>query len=149
MIGTAQYQMVANAVSYLRDSREFVDKVHKTLGGLIDYVSKLHNKPVDSGLLAAIEMYLLYFSRKRPDIFVFGHTHRAAHTTTAAFRRGETRRRIAKIIDVWNDGSFVESTREKLAGTFIVTDDTNKNGHSITLYELDLKGNIKERVGDK
>ncbi len=146
IIGTAQYQMVANAISILRDSREFVDKVHKTLGGFIDYVSKLHNKPIDSGLLEAIEMYLLYFSRKRPDAFIFGHTHKAARTTTAAFRRGKNRRRIAKIIEVWNSGCFIEDTREKVAGTFIVTDDRAGDGDSIRLYELDLKGNIRERA---
>jgi UDP-2,3-diacylglucosamine pyrophosphatase LpxH len=142
---TAQYQVLANAVSFMKGSREFVDKIHKKLGDfvdLFDIIGKLRNKPIDGKMLEAIEMYLYYFRSKEPDVFIFGHTHEAAHTTTAS-GNGEKERLINKVIDVWDDGCFIED-RNGRAGTFIVTDDSQKSGEQIKLYEVTTKGGVRE-----
>ena len=142
---TAQYQVLANAVSFMKGSRELVDKVHKKLSkffDLIDIIGKLRNKPIDGEMLEAIEMYLYYFRKKKPDVFIFGHTHEAAHTTTAS-GRGEKKRLINKVIDVWNDGSFFED-RTGRAGTFIVTEDKQEPDAQIKLYEVNTKGGVRE-----
>jgi UDP-2,3-diacylglucosamine pyrophosphatase LpxH len=141
--GTAQYQAVANSVSYLKSTRSFVDITHKFIGGLFDIVGKLRNKPIDADMLEAIEMYLLHFRKKRPDIFIFGHTHRAARAKTSDFGRTPDKRIIKKVIDVWNDGSFIEDRRANLAGSFILTDDSNAS-KPVKCYKVDLKGNPTE-----
>jgi len=75
-------------------------------------------------------------------VFIFVHTHKAAHTTTASRKR--TRKRlINKVIDVWNDGSFIED-RDGKAGTFIVTDDSQNPDAQIKLYEVNTKGSVQE-----
>ncbi len=145
-IGTAQYQAVANSVSYMKGTREFVDKVNKTLSDFFDIIGKLRNQPIDKELLEAIEMYLRYFRKKRPHVFMFGHTHEAGHTYTNAFNRGKGERLIRTVIEVWNDGSFIENRRAKRAGTFIATDDDPETGDPIKLYEVDLKGNVVEKI---
>ena len=144
-IGAAQYQAVANAVSYMKSSREFVDKAHKTLNKLFNVFGKLRNKPIDKVMLQAIELYLRYFRKKSPDIFVFGHTHRAAKAYTDAFRRKSDKPLISKVIEVWNDGSFIEDRKAKRAGTFLITDDDPMSGGLIKLYEVDLRGNVQEK----
>ncbi|MGD9161867.1 MAG: metallophosphoesterase [Desulfobacteraceae bacterium] len=141
---TAQYQVLANAVSFMKDSREFVDKVHKKLSDfvdLFDIIGKIRNKPIDGKMLEAIEMYLHYFRKKKPDVFIFGHTHEAAHTTTAAIKRGK-KRLIKKVIDVWNDGSFIEGKNR--AGTFIVVDDKQESEIQIKIHLVTKKGDIQE-----
>lgn len=143
-IGTAQYQAVANAVSYLKGNREFVDKTHKALSGLIDIFGKLRNQPINVKMLRAIEMYLLYFRKKRPDVFIFGHTHEPGRKSTRAL--GHENRLIQKNIDVWNDGSFIEDKGLGRAGSFIVTNDNPESGSPIKLYEVDLQGNVKEKT---
>ena len=92
-------------------------------------------------MLEAIEMYLYYFRKKKPDVFIFGHTHEAAHTTTAS-RERSGKRLINKNIDVWNDGCFIED-RNGRAGTFIVTDDKEKPDAQIQLYEVNTKGGVQ------
>ncbi len=145
-IGTAQYQAVANSVSYMKGTREFVDKVHKGLSAIFDIIGvigNLRDKPIDAEMLAAIEMYLHYFRKKKPDVFIFGHTHEAGHSNTGAFGRTREKRLIEKVIDVWNDGGFIKSPLSSRAGTFIITDDA-KPGGSIKLFKLDSKGDIEE-----
>jgi UDP-2,3-diacylglucosamine pyrophosphatase LpxH len=142
---TAQYQVLANAVSFMKGSREFVDKVHKKLSDFVDWfdiIGKLRNKPIDGKMLEAIEMYLYYFRKKNPDVFIFGHTHEAAHTTTGS-RKGGGKRLINKDIDVWNDGGFIENQNGK-AGTFVVTDDNQNPDAQIKLYEVNTKGSVRE-----
>lgn len=142
-IGTAQYQAVANAVSYMKVSREFVDKVNKTLSGLIDLFGKLRNKPINTKMLRGIEMYLRYFRKKRPDVFIFGHTHKPGRKSTSAL--GRSNRLIAKDMDVWNDGSFIEDKIARTAGSFIVADDNPGAGAPVRLYKVDLMGNVIEQ----
>lgn len=143
-IGTAQYQAVANAVSYLKGTREFVDKAHKALSTFIDIFGKLRNQPINAKMLRAIEMYLLYFRKKRPDVFIFGHTHEPGRKNTNTI--APKNRLIQKGIDVWNDGSFIEDKRLGRAGSFIVTNDNPESGSPIKLYEVDLQGNVKEKT---
>ncbi len=136
-IRTAMYQAAANAISYTKFTREFVDETHKKIGGIFDIIGKLRNKPIDKNMLRAIEMYLRYFRKRKPDVFIFGHTHEAA--------RSETRQKlIKKPIEVWNDGSFIKSRLSRRSGTFIVTDDNPKTGGIIKLYEINSRGNVKE-----
>ena len=125
-------------------SREFVDKVHKKVSDFVDWfdiIGKLRNKPIDGEMLEAMEMYLYYFRKKKPDVFIFGHTHEAAHTTTAS-GRGERKRLINKVIDVWNDGCFIEDRNGK-AGTFIVVDDSQNPDAQIKPYEVNTKGGVR------
>lgn len=144
-IGTAQYQAVANAVSYLKDTREFVEKAYKSISSIFDAIGKLRNKPIDSKMLRAIEMYLCYFRNKQPDVFIFGHTHAAGHTNTSILGSDKGKRLISKDIDVWNDGSFLSSASKRLAGTFVVTDDSPQKGGPIKLYEVGSKGIVEEK----
>jgi UDP-2,3-diacylglucosamine pyrophosphatase LpxH len=142
---TAQYQMAASTVSYMKGMRDFVDNVHKKLSDffdLFDVIGKLRNQPIDGEMLEALEMYLYYFRKKKPDVFIFGHTHEAGHTTTAS-GLGERKRLITKSIDVWNDGCFIEDQNGR-AGTFIVTDDKQKPDAQIELYEVNTKGGVRE-----
>jgi predicted phosphodiesterase len=77
-IGTAQYQAVANAVSYMKGMRKFVYRAHKTLAKLldkVDVIGKIRNQPINKRMVRAIEIYLRYFSDTKPDVFIFGHTH--------------------------------------------------------------------------
>jgi UDP-2,3-diacylglucosamine pyrophosphatase LpxH len=144
-IGTAQYQAVANAVSYLKGTREFVEKAYKSISSIFDAIGKLRNKPIDVNMLKAIEMYLCYFRNKEPDVFVFGHTHEAGHTSTKVLVSDTAKRLIPKDIEVWNDGSFLYSGSKRLAGTFVVTDDEPVAGGPIRLFEVDSKGNVKKK----
>ena len=157
-IATAQYQAVANAVSYMKGSREFVDLMHKTFSGIGDSVrdftsdfagifsSELRHKPIDSEMLRAIEMYLVYFSESRPDVFIFGHTHEAGRSSTKSMWGWDRKRLIGKEIEVWNDGGFIEDKGDNMAGTFIVTDDRPAPEGSIKLYEVSLRGNVTEKI---
>lgn len=144
-IGTAQYQAVANAVSYLKGSRDFVEKTYRGISSIFDAIGKLRHNPIDVNMLKAIEMYLYYFREKQPDVFIFGHTHEAGHTNTAAFGREKAKRLIEKVIDVWNDGSFIKSRSGKQAGTFIVTEDNPTIGGPIKLLEVDSKGTVTQK----
>jgi predicted phosphodiesterase len=137
-IGTAQYQAVANAISYLKGSRTLVEKVYKSLDGFWGMFGKLRNQPIDEEMLTAIELYLLHFAKKQPDVFIFGHTHEAGHNFTKASCKG-TRK-----VEVWNDGGFLEAVDRNLAGTFLLTEDDGAMG-KITLYEVKLDGQIREK----
>ena len=143
-IGTAQYQAVANSVSYMKKSRELVDKVHKTLGDFldaIDIIGKLRNQPIDKEMLKAIEMYLRYFCDKEPDVFIFGHTHEAGYAQIKNFRRKKGRRPKNKLVEVWNDGSFI--IKGGTAGTFLVADDNLPPEEMIKIYKVGSKGKVQ------
>lgn len=144
-IGTAQYQAVANAVSYLKGTQQFVEKAYKSLSSIVDAVGRLRNKQIDAGTLKAIEMYLCYFRNKKPDVFIFGHTHEAGRSNTATLGRDRARRLIEKDIEVFNDGCFLRSVSKRLAGTFIVADDSPESGSSVKLLEVDAKGRVREK----
>ncbi len=145
-IGTAQYQAVANAVSYLRDTREFVEKAYKGISSIFDAIGKLRNKPIDVKMLKAIEMYLYYFRSRQPDVFIFGHTHEAGLTSTKVLGADKGKRLIPKDIEVWNDGTFLYSKSKQVAGTFVTTDENPEHGGPIKLFEVNNKGAVKERV---
>jgi predicted phosphodiesterase len=137
-IRTAMYQAAANSISYTKFTREFVDEAHKKIGGIFDIIGKLRNKPIDKDMLRAIEMYLRYFRIRKPDVFIFGHTHEAS--------RSETRQKlIKKPIEVWNDGSFIEEKGEKRAGTFILANSRVTSDNQVKVYQIDLKGNVFEK----
>lgn len=142
-IGTAQYQAVANAVSYLKGSRDLVLTVYKGLSSCFDIIGKLRGKTIDTNTLKAIELYLYYFREKEPDVFVFGHTHEPVHTSTQALLDHNIKRLIGKSIDVWNDGSFLTSRR--VAGTFIVADDDLPPRGAIKLFEVSSTGNVTQK----
>lgn len=145
---TAQYQVVANAVSFMKGSREFVHLAYKTLSNLfdkIDIIGKLRNQPINKGMLRAIEMYLLYYSKKQPDVFIFGHTHAAGLSSTKVLEKRGGKRLLDKVVEVWNIGSFLENPGENRAGSFILTDDNAAPNREITLYEIKITGSI-ERI---
>lgn len=137
-ISTAQYQAVANAISYLKGSRTLVEKVYKTLDGFWSMFGKLRNQPIDDEMLTAIDLYLRYFAKKQPDVFIFGHTHEAGHTFIKASGKGSRK------VEVWNDGGFLEVVDRNLAGTFLLAEDDGARG-KITLYEVTLDGQIREK----
>ncbi len=142
-IGAAQYQQVANAVSFTSQTRNFVDRTHKAISGLVSVFGQLRNQPIDASLLAAIEMYLVYFRKKDPDVFIFGHTHDAGRTANDAFARTVKKRLIKKKIEVLNTGSFLDSrSHQSRAGTFVITDDSLNKKDMIKLYEMDVNGNL-------
>lgn len=142
---TAQYQAVASAVSYVETTRNRVDSIHKMINRLYDMsLGSLRNKPIDGKQLKAIEQYLFYYRQLSPDIFIFGHTHEAGHSSTASFRRTENKRLIKKIIDVWNTGCFLDGSHKNWAGSFIFTDDKSPAGNQINLVFVKKDGNIVE-----
>ena len=150
-IATAQYQALANIASYKTWSRKIatiISKVYsrislpknfiKDFGSIFD--SGLRNKVIDSRMLNLIETYLYHFSEKCPDVFIFGHTHEAGRSYTNPSSEGP----IDKVVEVWNDGSFITNEGANRAGTFIITDDSQNIDDQIKLYEVDLSGNIEE-----
>ena len=141
-IRTAMYQAAANSIAYTKFTREFVDEAHKKISGIFDFIGELRHKPIDADMLRAIEMYLHYFRKRKPDIFIFGHTHEAA--------RSETRQKlIKKPIEVWNDGSFIENKGENRAGTFILTNSRVILNNQVKLYQVDLKGKVLQKEVEK
>ena len=141
-IGTAQYQAVANAVSYMKGMREFIYRVHKKLGKLldkVDIIGKLRNQPINNSMVRAIELYLRYFSDTQPDVFIFGHTHEAGHIFDIIFD-GKYRRSI----EIWNTGCFIE--KGNIAGSFILTEDDSGANGTITLFEVNLNGDVQNKM---
>lgn len=143
-IGTAQYQAVANAVSYLKSTRNFVEVAYKSISSIFDAIGKLRGKPIDQNMLKAVEMYLYYFRDKQPDVFIFGHTHKAGRSNTKLLGSGRAKRLIPKDIEVWNDGSFLHSRSRDQAGTFILTEDNPATGDPIKIFEVNSNGAVKE-----
>jgi predicted phosphodiesterase len=147
-IATAQYQTVAHAVSYMKEMREFVDRIHKIAGSLlkkIDLIGRLRNQPINKRMVRAIEMYLAYFSKKQPDVFIFGHTHQAGRRSAYALLRKSQERLLHRNIEIWNAGCFIENRQENRAGSFILLDDTPGTQEAITLYEVDLTGGVHQK----
>ncbi len=137
-IGTAEYQAVANAISYLKGSRTLVEKVYKALDGFWSMFGKLRNQPIDEEMVTAIDLYLRHFAKKQPDVFIFGHTHQAGHTFTKPTDKDSRK------VEIWNDGCFLEDKQKNLAGSFLLTDDAVAKGQ-IILFEVDLKGKVHKK----
>ncbi|MHB9073229.1 MAG: metallophosphoesterase [Desulfobaccales bacterium] len=145
-IGAAQYQMIANAFSYLQGSREFVHKTYRTLSYLLDKINifgKLKNKPINKAMLRAIEMYLSVFYKNQPDVVIFGHTHAAGRSSTQVLEKRGGKRLLDKVMEVWNIGSFIENPGENRAGSFILTDDEAPANGKISLFEVKLSGDVQ------
>jgi UDP-2,3-diacylglucosamine pyrophosphatase LpxH len=141
-IMTAQYQAVAHAVSYMRSSRTLVDRVHKNVSRLFDLAGKLRDKPLSAGIVAAMEMYIKYFRRTRlPNVFVFGHTHRAgrARSTDFASRKERLYKRGFEIV---NTGSFIRNEEAKTAGSFVVLSARRGLADAVTIYRVDTSGRV-------
>lgn len=135
---TAQYQAVANAVSFTRNWRANVDWLHKNISGIfaaIDIAGKLRGTRIDNGTLEAIEAYLHYFRGRTPQVFIFGHTHEHGRSNTGEIDREY--RIIKNDIEVWNTGSFMKNGSR--AGSFIVADDDG-----INIYTVSTAGNVAE-----
>lgn len=149
-IATAQYQAIANMVSYRKSTRDAVEWFYKGPYEVISFMKKwcnpiatMRNKSINKDTLKAIEMYLSYHiggKSKAPDVFIYGHTHKPGRSNTSKLEKRY--RLIRKDIDVWNDGGFFENKKTKFAGSFMVTDDKAQIQDQIQLYHVDLKGNI-------
>jgi predicted phosphodiesterase len=144
-IGTAQYEVVANAVSFMKNSRDLVDKAYKSLSWFFDAIGGSRGTPIDATTLHAVEVYLFYLRNKQPDVYIFGHTHKAGHANTKTLGPDKAKRLLPEDVEVWNDGSFLGSPSNGQAGTFIVTDDNPTTGAPIRLLEVDSKGNVKNK----
>jgi predicted phosphodiesterase len=152
-IATAQYQALANLVSYRKSTRGAVKwfyegpyKVTSFMKKWFNPIATLRNKPINKDTLKTIEMYLSYHvggRSKTSDVFIYGHTHRPGRSNTSKLEKRY--RLIRKDIDVWNDGGFFENKKTKFAGSFIVTDDKAPTQDQIQLYYVDLKGNIARK----
>ena len=140
-IMTAQYQAVANSVSFMKNTRTTVDKIHKGVSSFFDSFGKLRNKPINEDTVKAIEMYLSYFRNASPDIFIFGHTHKSACLYNTKFEN--KKRLIKKKFEIWNIGSFIMPKQSKQAGTFIVTDDAAQN--TIQICKINRSGIVQQR----
>ena len=128
----------------MKATRHFVEVTYKTISSIFDAIGKLRDKPIDENMLKAIEMYLYYFRDKQPDVFVFGHTHKAGHSNTNTLGSGGAKRLIPKDIEVWNDGSFLGKGSKGRAGTFILTEDNPAAGKPIRILEVNSKGLVNK-----
>jgi len=151
-IETAQYQTVANAVSYRKWSRILVSvllgkgvirKLFKPLFYLpVTFpISALRDEPINEGQLRAIEFYLKYFRREykeHPDYFIFGHTHSQGKASTADIR--ENRLLKEKDIKVFNAGSFIPKGKKE--GTFIRFDISDSGLSEVALMGIKKDGQI-------
>jgi len=146
-IETAQYQAVANAVSYTPEMRKFVNylfgpkSMAKKVRGIIARyvgdatnifpVSPLRDEPINEGQLRAIEFYVRYFRNYRdaPDYFIFGHTHEQGSSSTSHIPVNKRLYRN-KEIQVYNSGTFFP--KRSNAATFI-TVQVPKKGNPIMI----------------
>jgi UDP-2,3-diacylglucosamine pyrophosphatase LpxH len=142
-IMTAQYQALAHAVSYTRQTRVLVDRVHKAVEKAFGGIGRLRNKSIGPRILDAIELYLTCFHPgARPDVYIFGHTHRSDHALSTAFGSRRKRRLIPKPFHVHNTGGFVAEKRARRAGTFLVLHEADDAGSIVTHYAIDRTGNV-------
>ncbi|OGP66107.1 MAG: hypothetical protein A2169_15895 [Deltaproteobacteria bacterium RBG_13_47_9] len=136
-IETAQYQAIANSISYTPEMRKFVSYLFgpssiaktfrqiagKNIGNLsrIFPFSPLRDESINTGQLRAIEFYLRYFRdyRSPPDYFIFGHTHEQSRASTSQIQR-DKRLFPDKDIQVYNAGTFLPKRNK--AATFVVVE---------------------------
>jgi hypothetical protein len=148
---TAQYQAIANAVSYTSRTRRFVnllfgpgsikEKTIKFFKSLFkkNYTwmnSYFRNKPIDIKQLVFIEYYLKYFRKFEdhpPKYFIFGHTHKQGSSSTTLIP-DESNIYQAKEIKVFNAGSFF-ADQGSLA-TFITIDIIPGEKPQISLHKI-------------
>ena len=156
-IETAQYQAVANAVSFTKETRKFIDLLfgHDTIGKIMLKAlpkdlrealkglekSPLRDKPIDVSQLQAVEHYLKYYREYNPipDYFVFGHTHCQGKSKTERIPTGK-RLIKNKNIRVFNVGSFYPKGKKK--ATFIEIMLTKGQEPNIRLKYIDGDGAV-------
>jgi predicted phosphodiesterase len=158
-IETAQYQAMANSLSYTPEMRKFINylfgprnlakKIRGTIARYVDDASKImpfspiRNEPIDEGQLRAIEFYLKYFRsyRSAPDYFVFGHTHEQGKSSTSLIPKNK-RIYQKKDIQVYNSGAFLPKRNK--AATFLEIVIPVKGRPKVTQVYIDKKGRIVE-----
>jgi len=139
IIQTAQYQAVANAVSFTSRTRRFIDllfgpgnlkdKIIKYFKNLFNnasavFNSSMRNKTIDTKQLMFIEYYLKYFRNyevEPPTYFIFGHTHKQGSASTEDIPAAEKIYK-GKDIRVFNVGSFLAD--EKAFASFLTVEIT-------------------------
>ncbi len=134
-IETAQYQTVANAVSFTRTTRDLVDdlvgpgniasRIRKLIPAvgfnlvkLLFPLEEMKGKKIYRERLRAIEAYIKYFRGydSPPDYFIFGHTH-VQHASNTRLLPTDSRIYKDRDIKVYNAGAFYE--RAGKPATFI------------------------------
>ena len=121
---TAQYQAVANAVSYSKNTSKFIDDAHKAIAEAIEVLGFLRGKPIDDDLVASIRMYLGVFrGMDQLDVFVFGHTHRAARANARNFGRKPHDQGFPSGFDIFNTGCFLDGPKRQ--GSFLLIDESS------------------------
>ncbi len=145
-IETAQYQALAQAVSYTPGKRTLFDHLFGPNNPLsiLEYVTHnifnapLRDKPIDEEMLRAIELYLGMFReyKQLPEYFIFGHTHSPGRATTANIRG--TRSYPDRVVEVVNAGSFFPN--DNTAGSFVTIEIPDGNKPVIDIHTIDKKG---------
>jgi len=150
-IQTAQYQAVANAVSFTSRTRRFIDLLFGP-GNLKDRIikyfknlfknastifnSSMRNKTMDIKQLMFIEYYLKYFQNyeaEPPKYFIFGHTHKQGSASTKDIPDREKIYK-GKEIKVFNAGSFLAD--EKTLASFLTLEITQGKEPKISLLNI-------------
>ncbi len=149
-INTAQYQTIANAVSFTSRTRRFIDLLFGP-GNIIDKVKKffkelfrnasnvlispMRNKPIDTQQLIFIEYYLKCFRNIKdspPTIFIFGHTHKQASASTKKIPDEE--KLYNAEIKVHNVGAFFPE--DTILATFLAIEITRGQEPNIKLLKI-------------
>ncbi|HPQ69004.1 MAG TPA: metallophosphoesterase [bacterium] len=141
---TARYQTVANAFSYQKEWRTKLFSVINGFESFWDFVTGkegLRDRPIDDHQLRAMEEYLDLYRGKKPDVFVFGHTHVPGRADTGSSEFDYRRLIPEKNIHVWNTGHFL--TKDDCHGSFIIVDDRADEGNEIQLFVVDEHGTVK------
>lgn len=137
---TAEYQAVANAISFMQDQRDFVDDVFTILGRVKGFLGHWRDKRIDEEMKTAIILYLTYYRDKTlatlPDHFIFGHTHQVSQSSTKHFDFDGKDRQLKRLLEICNDGSFMET--KTIAGTFVLNDSKNY-ANPVQLYKVNKK----------
>ena len=150
-IQTAQYQAVANAVSFASRTRRFIDllfgpgnlkdkamKYFKTLfkNASTVFNSSMRDKTIDTKQLMFIEYYLKYFrnyENEPPKYFIFGHTHKQGSASTKDIPYVKKLYQ-SKEIKVFNAGSFLAN--EKSLASFLTVEITPGQDPKISLLNI-------------
>jgi predicted phosphodiesterase len=150
-IQTAQYQAVANAVSFTSRTRRFIDllfgpgnlkdKIIKYFKNLFKnasavFNSSMRNKTIDTKQLMFIEYYLKYFRNyevEPPKHFIFGHTHKQGSASTKDIPNAK-KIYNDKEIKVFNAGSFLAD--EKTWAAFLTVEITPGQEPKISLLNI-------------
>lgn len=150
VIETAQYQSVANAVSFRRDTTRFVnglvgpdgllDKLKNVITRVAAWLAafgwlrkgRLRGEPLSRNLAHTITIYLRQFCRYNPlpRWFVFGHTHRQGHIALEE-----------PALDLYNVGSCYLDNGRPI--TFLQIDTDSESNPNICLKYVDKSGSVR------